>query len=420
MSFGPRRVRKSFANSNTASLKLSFHVLNLYMHEIATHTDFAEDAKQPPSGADPFRDAFPSDTPLTPSHINAISACLTAIDGIFEVFTSLDPPNIRCLPVFNFVRVAYAIVVLIKVYFACSSPKSELGKVINKDNMKVEQHLEKLLEKFRATAADDRSRPAAKFLVVLVMLRSWFQKQKQNPNGAPGPPGGSSKASSASLGGTAAPDTLPTPFQTRQNTGDKSGSTPAPAPEFSTAANTPLQLLSEVATNDSAAAPRPSNPGLLQPANAANNAAWYNNGGVSRPPPPPPYMYEASDGRPPPPADSGLPPPTCNLPPAAITAPLGPSAPGPDTVMPWLNGAFSADFDYSSLGDEFAQAMDWTLGDLADGSVRYIMQEPPWLHQMQQMGIGLGSMGVLDGMGGNAGAGGPGGQGTPGPGMFPF
>lgn len=400
-----------------ASLLLSFHVLNLYMHEIATHTDFTEDSKQPPAGADPFRDAFPSDTPLTPSHINAISACLTAIDGIFTVFTSLDPDDIRCLPVYNFVRVAYAVVVLIKLYFACASPKSELGKVINKDNMKVEQHLEKLLEKFRATAADDRCRPAAKFLVVLVMLGSWFQKQKQNPSGAPGPPG-SSKGSSTSLSSTAAPDTLPTPYQTRQNTGDKSSSTPAP--DYSTTANTPLQLLSEVATNDSVATPRPSNPDLLQSANSANNAAWYSNSvPVSRPPPS--YMYDTNDNRSASTADPGLPPPTCNLPPASITAPLGPNTQQPAIVMPWLNGAFSSDFDYSSLGDEFAQAMDWSLEDLADGTMRYIMQEPPWFHQMQQMGIvGMGGVGGMDGMGGSAGGAGGGQSGQGGPGMFPF
>ncbi|KAK5658847.1 hypothetical protein OQA88_1659 [Cercophora sp. LCS_1] len=424
-----------------ASLKLSFHVLNLYMHEVATNSDFVEDVRQPPS-IDAFRD-YSSDTPLTPAHINAISACLSAIDGIFEVFLSLDPVDIRCLPVFNFVRVAYAVVVLIKMYFAASSSKSELGKIINKDNMKVEQHLENLLEKFRATAADDRSRPAAKFLVVLVMLRSWFQKQKSgNPMAAPA---GSSKASSASLGPPGAPDTLPTPYQSRQHTGDKAGSsTPAPPAEYSTTANTPLQLLSEVATNDSVAgaSTRASNADILSsaPPSNSNNAAWYNNNAATSRPPPPTYMYGPSDPSPPPPAtaaaDSAPPP---HLAPSAIgpqPPPISHAGTQSHPMVPWLNSAFAADFDYTSLGDDFAQAMDWTLEELQDGNlgmgsmengVRYIMQEPPWLAQMSQMGIGLGGLpGIglvpVDGMGGNGppGGGGNGGNGGGGQGMYPF
>jgi len=413
-----------------ASLKLSFHVLNLYMHEIATHSDFADDFR---TNQDPFREAAfhkeePSDTPLTPAHINAISACLTAIDGIFEVWLSLEPADIRCLPVFNFVRVAYAVVVLIKMYFAASSTKSELGKVINKDNMKVEQHLESLLEKFRATAADDRSRPAAKFLVVLVMLRSWFHRQKQSPSG---PGGGYSNGSKAS----SAPDNAPTPYQGHgaDNTSKNAISASGPPPDYSTTANTPLQLLSEVATNDSAATPRGSNAELLAPANA-NSVQWYGNtgGGRPQPPPPQPYMYEHSDGTPTSAgAGSGPPPPPASLAPSAMGAMNpGPANPTGTGVMPWLNNAFTADFDYANLSDDITQAMDWTLEELADGSMgmgmengmRYIMQEPPWFAQMQQMGISLGGMMpgmVVDGMGGNGG-GAQGGPGTGPGGMFPF
>ncbi len=165
----------------------------------------------------------------------------------------MDVNDIRCLPVFNFVRVAYAVVILIKMYFAASSTKSELGKVIDKDNMKVEQHVEHLLDKFRATAADDRSRPAAKFMVVLAMLRSWFQKQKQSggPGNAATPAPGNGK------------DT-PTPYTTREATKSpypprkddppsRSPTATTAAEYFTSTANTPLQVLSEIAANDSVA-----------------------------------------------------------------------------------------------------------------------------------------------------------------------
>ncbi|KAL2176035.1 uncharacterized protein P884DRAFT_226915, partial [Thermothelomyces heterothallicus CBS 202.75] len=226
------------------SLKMSFQVISLYMHEIATYGENA-DGSRPQPGENPLG----SETPISSAHINALSACLTAIDGIFGVFLSLDVNTVRCLPVFNLVRVAYAVVILIKIYFAASSPKSELGKIIDKDQMKVEHYIDRLLDKFRATAAEDRSRPAAKFLVVLVMMRSWFQKQKQQTQN-----GGPNAAANAP-----AAKTPPTPYPPRPSVGERPGAT-TPAPQrappqgYTTTASTPLQLLSEVATNNSAAA----------------------------------------------------------------------------------------------------------------------------------------------------------------------
>ena len=344
------------------------------MHEIATHNEFSDDCRPPlgPHTAEHLREALVADIPLTPAHINALSACLTAIDGIFETFLSMDVQRIRCLPIFNLVRVAYATVVLIKVYFAASSPRGELGKVINKDNMKVEQHLENLLEKFRATAADEKSRPASKFLIVLVMLRSWFLSQKQAQSG----------------GGPGARETPS--YQSRRSSTAAVGEKDAPAPREQPDYNTPLQLLSEVATGANpgsaaaAASAASANP-VLRPNNAdlVPNGSWYNKL-------PTPFVgYSAPDG-----GDLGQ---------ATLAAAAGMG--DHPTNTPWMDTAFSADFDYSFLGDGFAQVMDWTLGgafgdtngggmqsggSMEDG-VRYVMQEPPWF----QMGMGT----ALDGLG---------------------
>ncbi|KAK0624715.1 hypothetical protein B0T17DRAFT_492981 [Bombardia bombarda] len=364
------------------SLRLSFHVLSLYMHEIATQSEFNDDPRQQLFPDDNLlrggSDGLGSEAPLTPSHISALSACLTAIDGIFEVFLSLDVARIRCLPVFNFVRVAYAVVILIKMYFAASSPKSELGKVINKDNMKVEQHLERLLEKFQATAAEDKSRPAVKFLFVLVMLRQWFQKQSQNggPPGTcsevgPGPGSGSQPSSSQCSGGMST--------------------------DYSTTANTPLQLLSEIATNNSAAAAAnaSANAGgttvadLLAASSGSNNNNNNNdngndnggnsNGWISRTQQQQQQQQQIN--------------PFMLPNPHSTEAGSGPA--------PWLSSAFVGDFDYASLnvGDGFAQAVDLTLGGVVDGGLsmmgmetgmRYFMSEPAWFGMDGMMGTGTG------------------------------
>lgn len=170
------------ADKKLACLRMSFEVLSLYMHEIALQTENGNDDFNAPYTAESTKEALIGDAALTPAHIRALTACLVAIDGIFDAFLGMDVQSLRCIPVFNFVRVAYATVVMIKMYLFASSPNSELGKVINKEHMKVEQHLNALLDKFRAAAAGGRSRPASKFMIVLAMIRSWFLKQQaHNP-----------------------------------------------------------------------------------------------------------------------------------------------------------------------------------------------------------------------------------------------
>jgi hypothetical protein len=359
------------------------------MHEAATQIEMSDDCKQPVT-TEELKTSLASDTPLTPAHISAISACLTSIDSIFEVFLSMDVPSIRCLPVFNFIRVAYAFVMLIKMYFAASSPKSELGKVIDKDHMKVEQHLDNLLEKFRATAENDKSRPAAKLLIVLAMLRSWLQKQKGGGLGA----GGGLCPKAAAAGEGASTTEMPYPAEAAISYITRGGSTGGGADkpesggrpsaqqsqqstEYSTTANTPLQLLSEIATNDSAAAAAAAGP---QQRPAPGDFSWLN-----RPQPQQPFMYDTPPPPPPPQAGSSA---------AAAAAVLG--TPASTLTTSWLESAdFGSGFDYANLGDGFAQAMDLTLAGLADGGrgvgfengIRYIMEEP---FQMDGMSGGFG------------------------------
>ncbi|ESZ92377.1 hypothetical protein SBOR_7232 [Sclerotinia borealis F-4128] len=234
----------------TPSLKLTEHVINLYMHEVAMHVDHNVEEFKPPFTEDTLHGASESPDVLTSAHIAALSCCLTSIDGIFETFLQFDVEVIRCLPIAHFVRVAYAVVVLIKMYFAAANPNGELGKVFIKDNMKVEHYLDGLVEVFRASAADERSRPAAKFLMVLIMLKTWFHRQREGKsspvqNTEPADP-------TKTAGDTSGEATMETDQNsTRQMGSHRNVQQPGYSPS-----NTPLQLLSEVATGNSGG-PRP-------------------------------------------------------------------------------------------------------------------------------------------------------------------
>ena len=225
------------------------------MHEVAMHVDHNVEEFKPPFSEESLGSNLDEPDSLTPAHIGALSTCLTSIDGIFETFLRFDIETVQCLPVAQFVRVAYAVVVLIKMYFAAATPNSELGKVINKDNMKVEQYLDGLVETFKASAADERSRPSAKFLMVLIMLKTWFHRQREGKGTQPGP---------QSLMSMSSPGTLQqeTPAETPVETSKPVQRQP---PGYSPA-NTPLQLLSEVATGNSGQS-RPDGNAMYPPSN---------------------------------------------------------------------------------------------------------------------------------------------------------
>ncbi|CZR50961.1 related to cercosporin resistance protein [Phialocephala subalpina] len=234
----------------TPSLKVTEHVVNLYMHEVAMHVDHNVEEFKPPFTEANLRGLGDSDQgiKLSHAHVNALSICLASIDAIFETFLKFDVETIRCLPVANFVRVAYAVVVLIKMYFAATTPNSELGKVIVKENMKVEYYLDGLVGIFRASAAEEKSRPSGKFLMVLLMLKTWFHRQREG--GQPVPANEAAPKVAGQNGPATETSEAAQKATTQQRNGQQSSYSPA---------NTPLQLLSEVATGNSGGQSRPDN-----------------------------------------------------------------------------------------------------------------------------------------------------------------
>jgi hypothetical protein len=326
------------------TLKMTEHVVNLYMHEVAMHVDHNVDEFKPPFTEEALRGSGlheqEESLPLTRAHVDALSTCLTSVDCVFEAFFTLDVEVVRALPILYFVRIAYAVVVLIKMYFAAAKPNSELGKVINKDNMNVEGYLDGLSEKFRATAAEDKSRPAAKFLMVLVMLKTWFHRSKTG--------GFNGKRPSLRCDGlnpSVEPETsaqAPAPSGSSASQQQPSVQT-QPEPEYNPA-NTPLQLLSEVATGGT---PRPESRNQYPSTEWHQNPNNSNNNDAQALAPQQqqqrqPFAYDPNTNQPQMGAAYGmLYPPQSNIDPA-LSLPM--------------------DFEWS-MDDGFEQAMGMTLGE---------------------------------------------------------
>ncbi|KAL8966847.1 MAG: hypothetical protein Q9183_003187 [Haloplaca sp. 2 TL-2023] len=161
------------------ALAFNFHVANLYMHEFAMHLDQALDIPSTfPQREQRDAKSTARPEPLTTAHVGALTRCLTSIHGLFDAFLRLSIEAIRTLPVFYFVRISHAVVLLIKMYFAATAADSELGKVISSSELRAEEYISRLREQLQTAAASDQSRPARSFFLVVHLLRTWFEQRR--------------------------------------------------------------------------------------------------------------------------------------------------------------------------------------------------------------------------------------------------
>ncbi|KAL2036669.1 hypothetical protein N7G274_010619 [Stereocaulon virgatum] len=158
-------------------LDLSYHTNNIYLHEIALHPDHdAEDFKPPFA----IRVKARSRRKLTSPYINAIMVCVNSSQSLLEVFLAMDVDVVRVSPTLVFVRVTYALVVLMKLSMSASAPSSELGQYLDSDDCKVPYFAERVVAFMDAVAhiEDEKKHILAfKFLHILNNLKKWFEKQ---------------------------------------------------------------------------------------------------------------------------------------------------------------------------------------------------------------------------------------------------
>jgi hypothetical protein len=242
--------------------------------------------------------------------------------------------------------------------FAAVAPNSELGKVISKDDMKVDRYLDDLLPHLRSAAEDNKSQPALKFSMILVMLKTWYHK-KCGKGGHPGCPKAGLLPRSPDGGRQASAERR---YDSAGNVSNGDGSIqgllnqPTPTQGLGAEANperseynnpnTPLQLLSEVAMGNQSGIPltgtqrNMNSDGSAAPrANRFDNYSWLNIN---------------MEGTPAPPTGSYLPPMT----PASGTT--GQSGNSPAGVSQYgMEGQYQPGGGFEG----FEQGMDFAFGE---------------------------------------------------------
>ncbi len=116
----------------------------------------------------------PSEVSLSPAYIEAIMTCVSSTHIFLNIFLEMDVKTVRATPIFQWVRIIYGAVVLIKLSLSASTPTSEIGKVLDHDSLQVTQYMDRLLVHVMRVLGPEKNRVAATFLTMLMKLKQWY------------------------------------------------------------------------------------------------------------------------------------------------------------------------------------------------------------------------------------------------------
>ncbi|KAJ6185192.1 hypothetical protein N7519_006493 [Penicillium mononematosum] len=207
------------------------HVLNLFIHGSAMCVDYNTGINSPSQ-----------DELHNPSIAAAVSTLTTAIRCIHEsldIICAVEIDRLICLPTTSIARTTYPVVSLIKIYSLFISPDSRIRQILDVQSLKLDYYLDKVIAHYRAAAARDGGRVAAKFGNIMVLLRNWFiKKRDQGDHGR-------------ELKEVFSNDQKPSDRRQTQNRDTPNAASANPRTQMA-AGMTPLHFLSEVAMGDPA------------------------------------------------------------------------------------------------------------------------------------------------------------------------
>lgn len=147
------------------------------------HIGQHDDGLQPPFTEDTLNSLRPNQNQaLTAGDIDHVSTCLTSVQVIFAIYLSIPIDTIRVLPSLYFVRLAYTILILIKIYLNAAASGEELSNMFSSTDFDFDDQLLALSELLAAAGANEQCQRATRFTFVVNTLRKWYFKQRHGRN----------------------------------------------------------------------------------------------------------------------------------------------------------------------------------------------------------------------------------------------
>ncbi|KAJ5807646.1 Transcription factor [Penicillium robsamsonii] len=145
------------------------HVLNLFVHGSAMCVNFS--GNHSPSQDDLHRSSIAAVT-------DGLTTAIRCIHESMDVICAIESDRLISMPTTTLARTTYPVVSLIKIYSLFMSPDSRIRQILDVQSLKIDYYLDKVIAHYRSAAARDGGRAAAKFGNIMVLLRNWFIKKR--------------------------------------------------------------------------------------------------------------------------------------------------------------------------------------------------------------------------------------------------
>ncbi|TVY15322.1 Transcriptional regulator WAR1 [Lachnellula arida] len=161
------------------ALLLTYHHTQIYLHELCMHDDHSPEDFQPPYRLEKVV-SIQSDNQASSSYIDAIAVTISSVHALLDLILNMEVESLRALPIFNFVRMAYAAIVLTKLHISSKTPGSQIGAVIEPKMIRLGYYLEAVIEKLGVAVGPMECRAPFTFLGFLMRLQIWFKSQEKD------------------------------------------------------------------------------------------------------------------------------------------------------------------------------------------------------------------------------------------------
>ncbi|KAL8673192.1 MAG: hypothetical protein Q9168_002384 [Polycauliona sp. 1 TL-2023] len=157
------------------SLSIFYHVNIVYIHELVMYVDHDPEDFKPPFVVKSVAH-HQGEEKLSPIYIDAIWTVQSSTQALLDAFLRLDVKELQALPIVNYVRVTYGIVMLTKLSLSAMAANNPLGQLLDARNIQAAAYQDRLLTHLARAIGSLQFRVASKFFVIIFKLRSWYVK----------------------------------------------------------------------------------------------------------------------------------------------------------------------------------------------------------------------------------------------------
>jgi len=122
--------------------------------------------------------AIQTDQQATSSYIEFTAVSISSAQSLLDILLGMDVDALRTIPIFNYVRMSYALMTLIKLYISSKSPSSRIGSVLKPETLRVDFYLRSMIDKLVEAAGPKEHRAPYTFLGMLMRFHAWYKSQE--------------------------------------------------------------------------------------------------------------------------------------------------------------------------------------------------------------------------------------------------